>query len=295
MKKIFSLIVFFVLLLIPFGAHNAFAVPGQGTIYAVEPFSNSLYTVSSNGVFTFVGNTNDGTSDIPINTLAYDPTSNRLYGGQGEKIGNLHIVDKTNAHTTLVGNNGVTSYDGLDFGIDGTLYGVLTNGDLVTVDKTTGAIITTIGDIDLSITAISFDKSGILWALEKTPGGNLYTIDTTNAHATLVRAIDASVDPASLQILCDGTTFVGTVFLDQRFGTLDRTTGAFTELSIAPGDTIGGLTVSGKCTVVGGTLIPIDYTTLLIAGAQSTSWIIPLLLSGIGIGLFVSFRKSENY
>jgi len=46
--------------------------------------------------------------------------------------------------------------------------------------------------------------------------------------------------------------------------------------------------------VVGGEFLPIDSTALLLAGAQSFSWMIPVLLSGIGIGLFVVSRKSEN-
>ncbi len=46
-------------------------------------------------------------------------------------------------------------------------------------------------------------------------------------------------------------------------------------------------------TIVGGELIPIETTSLILAGAQSFSWMIPVVLSGIGIGLFV-FRKSEN-
>lgn len=45
---------------------------------------------------------------------------------------------------------------------------------------------------------------------------------------------------------------------------------------------------------VGGTLIPIDTTALLLASAQSTSWMIPVVLSVLGIGLFVVSRKSEN-
>jgi len=45
---------------------------------------------------------------------------------------------------------------------------------------------------------------------------------------------------------------------------------------------------------VGGELIPIDKTALLLAGAQTFSWMIPVVLSGIGIGLFVVSRKSEN-
>ena len=45
--------------------------------------------------------------------------------------------------------------------------------------------------------------------------------------------------------------------------------------------------------VVGGEMIPIEQTSLLLAGAQSFSWMIPVILSGIGIGLFVVSRKSE--
>ena len=44
---------------------------------------------------------------------------------------------------------------------------------------------------------------------------------------------------------------------------------------------------------IGGKLIPIEPTSLILAGAQSFSWMIPVLLSGIGIGLFVVSRKSE--
>jgi len=46
-------------------------------------------------------------------------------------------------------------------------------------------------------------------------------------------------------------------------------------------------------TPVGGELIPIESTSLLLAGAQSFSWMIPVVLSILGIGLFVVSRKSE--
>jgi len=45
---------------------------------------------------------------------------------------------------------------------------------------------------------------------------------------------------------------------------------------------------------VGGELIPIETTSLILAGAQSFSWMIPVILSGIGIGLFVVSRKFQN-
>jgi len=45
---------------------------------------------------------------------------------------------------------------------------------------------------------------------------------------------------------------------------------------------------------VGGKLIPIETTSLLLAGAQMTaSWMIPVIVSAVGIGL-VFVRKSKN-
>jgi hypothetical protein len=45
--------------------------------------------------------------------------------------------------------------------------------------------------------------------------------------------------------------------------------------------------------VVGGELLPLNTTALLLAGAQTFSWMIPVVLSALGIGLFVVSRKSE--
>ncbi len=66
--------------------------------------------------------------------------------------------------------------------------------------------------------------------------------------------------------------------------------------------TIGGYTLTvlsqqggsgNSCDVVGGHGGPIDKTSLLVTGAQlNASWMIPLLISAIGIGLFVVTRKS---
>ena len=44
--------------------------------------------------------------------------------------------------------------------------------------------------------------------------------------------------------------------------------------------------------VIGGTNIPIDQTALLLAGVQSISmWMIPVVIAGIGIGVFVIKRR----
>jgi len=47
------------------------------------------------------------------------------------------------------------------------------------------------------------------------------------------------------------------------------------------------------CAKVGGVIVPLENTSLLVAGAQSFSWMIPVVLSVLGIGLFVVSRKSE--
>ena len=44
--------------------------------------------------------------------------------------------------------------------------------------------------------------------------------------------------------------------------------------------------------IVGGESIPIDGTSLILAGAQSTTWLIPVVLSILGIGLVAFSRKS---
>jgi len=53
------------------------------------------------------------------------------------------------------------------------------------------------------------------------------------------------------------------------------------------------ITVPGDVPV-GGIGVPIETTSLLLASAQSFSWMIPVVLTGIGIGLFVVSRKSEK-
>jgi len=46
-------------------------------------------------------------------------------------------------------------------------------------------------------------------------------------------------------------------------------------------------------TTVGGKTLSLDSTSLLVSGASSSAWMIPVVLSILGIGLFVVSRKSE--
>jgi len=48
------------------------------------------------------------------------------------------------------------------------------------------------------------------------------------------------------------------------------------------------------CLAVGGEIIPLDQTALLLAGVQSVSmWMIPVVVSGAGIGVFVIMRSRK--
>jgi len=63
--------------------------------------------------------------------------------------------------------------------------------------------------------------------------------------------------------------------------------------SSGPGE-FGTCTCSENCDgVVGGKLLLIETTSLLLAGAQTFSWMVPVVLSVLGIGLFAVSRKSE--
>ena len=64
--------------------------------------------------------------------------------------------------------------------------------------------------------------------------------------------------------------------------------GTFINNGILTGD--DPIDESREC-VVGGEIIPLETTSLLLAGAQSFSWMIPVILSVLGIGLFVVRRK----
>ena len=60
----------------------------------------------------------------------------------------------------------------------------------------------------------------------------------------------------------------------------------------SPDTSSGSIIATPDITLIGGEFIPIDSTALLLAGAQSTaSWMIPVLISAVGIGLVLVRKK----
>jgi len=87
---------------------------------------------------------------------------------------------------------------------------------------------------------------------------------------------------------------------DARYGVLASTSGGdvFTIASFNSDPAAVLAAISDKIIVqaqpVGGELLAIDTTALLLAGVQSISmWMIPVVISGAGIGMFVIMRSRK--
>jgi len=177
--------------------------------------------------------------------------------------------------------------------ISDQLFGAERNGDLVTIDRTTGAA-TFVGSLPNNPMHIGFSPTGTLWAVDRSNSGDLFTLDPTNANVLTQVArsptgeLDAlGVDPATGIIWVSRTTFQG---LGEEVNTIDP---AGNRVVVGSGvRNVADLDFL-PCPVIGGEFLSIDNTALLLAGTQSFSWMIPVVLSVLGIGLFVVSRKSK--
>jgi len=106
-----------------------------------------------------------------------------------------------------------------------------------------------------------------------------------------VQVIRTGADPFGGTLNCDTVSSFGASphFLPWTFTLTDcQTPGDVTVWSI---DLSGVITcIEGSCLpLVGGELIPLDTTSLIVAGAQmNASWMIPVIVSGIGIAIVIA-------
>ena len=245
------------------GAVSGIAFDDQGRLWGSNVFggnpgpSNLLQINPSDGsLINNVGTIKDVTgADVKVSDLAWDPVSKQLFG--------------TEAFTQFA-------------------------SDLHTIDTVTG-VATLVGTLPPTRAHISFAPDGTLFMIGRNVGESLYTIDPTNANViTQVPRSQSGLEFDALGVRADGTIFtagtpnsgdgrdIWTIATDGTMTLIGNGDRSVTDLDFLP------------CPVVGGEFLSIDSTSLILAGAQSFSWMIPLILSGIGIGLFVVSRKSEN-
>jgi len=169
--------------------------------------------------------------------------------------------------------------------------------ELVTIDKITG-IVTSKGTLNVEfspdiLASIAFDpNTGTLYAADCQIGA-LYTVNPTDGiiQTTVLTDRDAGACATGLGVREDGTIFAS---VGPKIYTIS-TAGDEVLVGIDPtGESILDLTFLPAEDVVGGELIPIETTSLILASAQSFSWMIPVIVSALGIGLFVVSKKSEN-
>ena len=126
--------------------------------------------------------------------------------------GALVTVDQSSGTTTVIGQSGFSRLSGLGISANGTLYatslgpggfppgpGFITSSDLVTLSAANGSVLNDIGTVRLGTTTgpalaiadLAFQPgTGVLFAVTNDKGsgapGSLYTVNTTNAVATLL-------------------------------------------------------------------------------------------------------------
>ncbi len=294
---------------------SVFAVPGQGTLYATEPFHCELWTIDpSNGFAILKGNTQDGGNSVKLPSLAVHPFTGVMYaGGGGGGAGpddncpdvspvnspNLYIVDPNSGDLTLVGATNQGNLLGLDFRSDGTLFaalklpGVSGGSALGIVNPATGATnLVGLFGVD-SLNGIAFFGNTLFGV---SYNDELYTINTGTGEATLATVVIPSVGLGAAQFSCDSTLYVGEGAIGALFGTLDITTGDLNALlDTALEETIGGFAFIENCPPVGGELLSIDSTALMLVGLQTSAiWMLPVLAVAAGQTVWFVHRRMKN-
>lgn len=319
MNKLLPLVAFSIILLVPAGTFDAFAIP-PGTLYGATGGDSDadFYELIPADPDTFIGDTSVGLSGIEFDSdgtlyaagpaaggganfgtidptdatftqisttlectdIAIDPIDGTLYC---QKQSNLYSVVKTTGVQTLLGSTGISETKGsaMDIASDGTMYYGNQVG-LYSLNKVNGAAVlvdtwtfpTEIVDpSNCRPSAFDFDLSGTLWASLICGSGIsfLVTINTVTAEMTFV---ENTVNPMD-----------AIAFLPEQDGV------------VCPPGTHG---IPPNCipdsTAVGGTMIPIDTTALLLAGAQINAvWIMSALavIGSVAFGaLYITSKKN---
>jgi hypothetical protein len=163
---------------------------------------------------TVIGSFNTGftnTSGTPstMSDLAFDPTSNILYGIGSIGGPHLYSINLTTGKATQIGSSGLTSTSGGGIAISstGVIYGTPTASRFGTYDKTTGALTaistTMVKPLGGSYAALAFNENGVLFGQNSGSGTPppcaIVTIDPATAAVTNVGASVDSLDAIAFQ------------------------------------------------------------------------------------------------
>ena len=276
MQKLPILVVFFGLLLVPVGLDNAFAETrkvtffddgaplGTNNPFVNDPKTNDYADVVASQTIRGQGNTNIDTTEPgalpPAEKVIFIDSSN-VIGPCGGFGGGPHDV------------------------FQGHEEGVFTFTGLNPTEK-----------FQVTVVLSDMDDCGLEYRLFANPNDPLIpALETVFVRGNAVEL--GLVDSAGLG---QGDHVIQKTFttLAMPDGNGDLTIGFNLVFSTAGSSGVGveQIVITGDGDLdreVGGEFLPIDSTALMLAGAQTFSWMIPVIVSAIGIGLFVVSRKSE--
>ena len=288
----------------------AIALDGSGNVFVAGlaqtgyPTTGGAFDTGFNGGFSdaFVSKLNSGLTSLLASTF--------IGGGGFDEVNAIALDGSGNVFVAGIAESGFPTTGGaFDTGFNGGIRDAfvskLNNG------LTSLLASTFIGGGGLDgANAIALDGSGNVLvagfaasgfpttggAFQGTNGGSIDVfVSKLDSGLTSLLAstfIGGSGSDEANAIALDGS---GNVFVAGRAQTgYPTTSGAFQETNGGNSDPfVSHITKDlGASIAVGGTMIPIDTTALLLAGVQSISmWMIPVVAAGIGIGIFVIKRR----
>ncbi len=163
------------------------------------------------------------TTSLQIRSISFAPDGT-LHGISSD--GGLYTIDKETAESQLIGPVS-EQIVAMEFAADGTLYGVLfdsvmSDSTLVTIDPSSGAILSSIGSLELHIADIDCTPDGKLHATVHETY-ELFELDPTTGQETLVGVFNSDLHDITSPVLLGGgvhtvTIQYGTIYEDIDFG-----------------------------------------------------------------------------
>jgi hypothetical protein len=183
--------------------YAATASGGPGELYILDP--------ATSGIVQDIGPLNDTSStNYPITGLAFSPITGVLYGSTGNSVAataaKLVTIDPATALVTVVG-----SYNAGPVNQQGT---------------------------PATMSDLAFDTAGNLFGVGSIGGPNLYSINIATGQATVIGSTGISSTGGGGLAISPGGVFYGTP-TNTQFGTYNRTTGAYTNIT-SPARPAGG-------------------------------------------------------
>lgn len=187
----------------------------DNTWYVSEYGANTLGTIDpSDGTYTVIGSFGVG-----INALAYDNSTNTMYGAgyDGTTYSLLYTINLATGAATLIGTAEAGVIIGLACNTSGTLYAAdIVDNNLYSIDKTTGAA-TVVGTLGIDIAYaqdLEYDnENDVLYLAGYTSLASLYIVNPATGAATLVGDFPSSTEMCGLAIPYNAVTYTNDIAL----------------------------------------------------------------------------------